>query len=189
MIVSPMENDSARLGSHVYWCFPFWSSATSSGAALRWGCTEVGGFVIEDGLHVVVLFVGPAVDVGQLDLPIFVDEDVLRAHIAELLLSLLEVLGSGDGRIQQVPYLALVEKLVEALAVIDFVGEQVRVVFVEDLTGKLATFTMPVEPQRPSFWNSKCSGSSRFSLLHSSRSFCERSQSRNSRSAWTGTCV
>lgn len=48
-----------------------------SGAALKWGRTEGSGFVIEDGLYVVVLFIGPTIDVGQLNLPILLDEDVL----------------------------------------------------------------------------------------------------------------
>lgn len=97
--------------------------------------TEVGGFVVKDRFHVIVIFIGPAPDIGQLDLTLFINEDVLGSDVTKFDLFPFEILCSSDTCVQKIPDFALVKGFVKALPIVDFVCQQIRVVFVEDLHG------------------------------------------------------
>jgi hypothetical protein len=71
-----------------------------------------------------------------------------------------ELVAHRDERVDQVPQLRLLEKLVllQAGAVADLVGEHVLEVVKQNLYNPTNTVTKPLEPQKPSFWNSCLSG-------------------------------
>lgn len=61
---------------------------------------------------------------------LLVDEDILGSHIPDLRVDLLEVVGSSDQGVKQVPDLGFLEVPLHSLPVAQFLGEDVRVVVV-----------------------------------------------------------
>lgn len=57
---------------------------------------EVGELLFEGSFLVVGFFVGPGKDVGDFDLSLFVDEDVVRPDISDFSVDGVEVLGTAD---------------------------------------------------------------------------------------------
>lgn len=110
---------------------------------------QVGECLFEGRLVEVGLFVGPAVQVGDLDLPLLVDEDVRRPHIAHLAADSAEVGRTAGQRVEQVPQLLLLEVLVHLDAVLDLLLEEVGVILVEDLAYGGSTLRVPAVPHRP----------------------------------------
>ena len=91
---------------------------------------EVGALLLVGCLFKILLLVRPAVTVNYLYMSIFIDEDVVRAHISDLPTHRRKVATRLHQSVQQVPKLLLVEVLLHLNTVRKLLAKQVRVVFV-----------------------------------------------------------
>lgn len=89
----------------------------------------------------------------------------MRPHVADLPINGLEVLGSADQVIQQVPDLLLIEVLGNGPAILNLLREEIGEVLIVDLHNDGFTFALPVLPHHPLGWYSCLIGSMRPSLL------------------------
>jgi hypothetical protein len=133
---------------------------------------EVGECFVEGFLEVGV-FEGPRERVGYLDAPLFVEEDVLGADIAQPFPRCCRLPLCFRNAEEQAPQLRFCESGLEAFSVVDFFAEQVGVVGVGELNGRRITTRVPVFPQSPlrlklcSMGRSKFSGTALYFLSDS----------------------
>lgn len=102
---------------------------------------------LEDSLVVVGCFGGEGEQVGDLDLTLLVDENVVGADIPDLGGQLAEVVCGGHQRVEQVPDFGLIKVAAQLASVLEFVGQDIRVVIEVDLREGRSTLMVPEEPQ------------------------------------------
>lgn len=103
-------------------------------------------------------FVRPRKDVGDFDLSLLIDEDIVGSDITDLSVDRVEVSGAADQAVEQVPQLLLLKVLVHVDSVLDFLLKKIRIVLVEDLYLICVTLTEPTLPQNPLGVNSCLTG-------------------------------
>lgn len=70
----------------------------------------------------------------NLDLPIFVDEDILGSHIANFLAVLVELVPGRKQCVDQIPELGLIEEfLLELRSIVDLIGKHIGEILEQDL--------------------------------------------------------
>lgn len=124
---------------------------------------QVGDFFIEGCLLIVRLFVWPGEMSGHSHLSLRTNEDVLRTHVSNFGVGGVEGLSSTDDGVDQVPKLRLLKELALHVAAIDdLVAQQVWIVLVGNLHGKIHTVAIPPLPQNSVFSKRLCRGKNRF---------------------------